>query len=124
MLGTLTEECSFFRVCDVIFETEEHTIHELVFFLFLLLCFVSLIFSFILIRTNLNSEEWMKEVETIADPRTACWQVLERYLQRYDTPDTNFKYHLAVVDKILSTNSSIKLPLWLVASLKVKMFVC
>jgi hypothetical protein len=29
-----------------------------------------------------------------------------------------------VVDKILSTNSSIKLPLWLVASLKVKMFVC
>jgi hypothetical protein len=62
----------------------------------------------------------MKEMENITDPRTACWQLLERYLQRYDTPDTNFKYHLVVVDKILSTDPRIKLPLWLVASFKVK----
>jgi hypothetical protein len=67
-----------------------------------------------------EEEEWLKEFGSTTSVSMACWQLLERYLQRYDTSETNFKYHLAVAEKILSTDPRIKLPLWLVAAFKVR----
>lgn len=41
-------------------------------------------------------------------------------MKKYDSNEKGFKYHIAVADRILSTDTRIKLPLWLVAAFKVR----
>jgi hypothetical protein len=46
--------------------------------------------------------------------------MLEAYLQRYDGPETNYAFHLAVAARILAFDSRIQLPHWLVRYLEVR----
>eukprot|EP01119_Soliformovum_irregulare_P023969 TRINITY_DN8492_c0_g1_i1.p1 TRINITY_DN8492_c0_g1~~TRINITY_DN8492_c0_g1_i1.p1 ORF type:complete len:1330 (+),score=340.61 TRINITY_DN8492_c0_g1_i1:77-4066(+) len=48
------------------------------------------------------------------------WRILQFNLEKYDAPDTNYQYHKQVALKILSTDSRIKLPNWLVHFLRDK----
>lgn len=49
------------------------------------------------------------------------WNLLENYVTQYDSKENNYMYHYLVADKILSTDSQIKLPSWLL-SLRVTLF--
>jgi nuclear pore complex protein Nup160 len=66
-----------------------------------------------------ENEDWLRELSwSYSNVRTACWILLEKYLKKYDSNEKGFKYHIAVADRILSTDTRIKLPLWLVAAFK------
>lgn len=66
-----------------------------------------------------ENEDWLRELSwSYSNVSTACWILLEKYLKKYDSNEKGFKYHIAVADRILSTDTRIMLPLWLVAAFK------
>jgi hypothetical protein len=52
------------------------------------------------------------------DNLAAGWKLLESYLLKYDSNQTNYEYHSIVLDRIYSTNHGINPPKWLTKSIK------
>jgi hypothetical protein len=46
------------------------------------------------------------------------WKLLQRYLSKCDSEATQFRYHKLAVEKILSSESDIRLPTWLLKPYK------
>jgi hypothetical protein len=57
--------------------------------------------------------------EDLQEKENALWSIIEENLAKYDSAATNYQYHSNVAEKILSTDSRIKLPTWLVVAFKV-----
>lgn len=58
--------------------------------------------------------------EDVQEKENSLWSVIEENLNKYDSASTNYQYHVNVAEKILSTDSRIKLPTWLIVSFKKK----
>lgn len=54
------------------------------------------------------------------DKATQGWSMLASYLTKYDSVDTNYKYRVAVADRILSSSDCSVLPLWFINIFKVE----
>ncbi|KJE89139.1 nucleoporin [Capsaspora owczarzaki ATCC 30864] len=54
------------------------------------------------------------------DATDSAWRLLQSYLDAFDSADTNYEYHRAVVHRLLAIDRRIKLPQWLIMSAKSK----
>lgn len=65
---------------------------------------------------------WLPNLPTdwlTRDISSTIWLSLKNYLQKMETCDSNFKYHIVVAHEILETDPRIPLPPWLVESMRV-----
>eukprot|EP01080_Neovahlkampfia_damariscottae_P005808 gene5808-9631_t len=82
-------------------------------------CCISKLSSSIL---QLNIERDFCEIfendEETEESLSQGWKLIQYYLTKYDSVDTNFEYHSIVLRKILSIKSDFEVPQWLIKSIK------